>query len=99
MPIFVDDARLDFRYRGHRVVMSHLFSIPLDVGALHAFAAKVKLLRNWFQPTSFPHYDVTEPRRQRAISAGAIPVDIRAGARLRLNEKRRLKNEKKAETI
>ena len=42
---------------------------------LHAFAASVGLKRTWFQPKSFPHYDLTAARRHAALERGAIALD------------------------
>src|SRR3546814_18930885 len=39
--------------------------------------------RNWFQPLSFPHYDVSLSRRARAVQLGAIEVDRREGYEIR----------------
>lgn len=49
---------------------------PVD--DLHAFARKIGLKREWFQPHAImPHYDLTPGRRARALSAGAEIVLIR----------------------
>jgi hypothetical protein len=46
---------------------------------LHAFAAKLGLRREWFQPkASGPHYDLTAKRRALAVAAGAVELDDRA---------------------
>ncbi len=43
---------------------------PLD--ELHVFAQQIGLRREWFQDKrNFPHYDVTEGMRARALAAGA----------------------------
>lgn len=43
---------------------------------LHAFAAKIGLRRSWFQSNPrHPHYDLTLKRRERAIRAGAVPLN------------------------
>lgn len=44
---------------------------------LHAFARKIGLKREWFQDKRIPHYDLTTRAIQRAIAAGAMPVDSR----------------------
>lgn len=41
---------------------------------LHTFAAKIGMLRYWFQGD---HYDLTPKRRAAAVVAGAIEVDRR----------------------
>lgn len=46
---------------------------------LHSLAARIGLKLAWFQHHKpwFPHYDLTEPRRARAIKLGAIEVSKR----------------------
>jgi hypothetical protein len=44
---------------------------------LHTFAARLGLRRKWFQPKSFPHYDLTGPRRVAALAAGAVELSSR----------------------
>lgn len=40
---------------------------------LHAFAARLGLKREWFQPSSSgPHYDITASKRRLAVTLGAI---------------------------
>jgi hypothetical protein len=52
----------------------HMFADSLK--ELHEFAAKLNLRRDWFQPDlRLPHYDITETRRKKAVSLGAIEVD------------------------
>ena len=54
---------------------------------LHAFAARLGLVRAWFQSTpgrpEKDHYDLTEAGRRFAIGQGAIPEDRRAGVHRR----------------
>jgi hypothetical protein len=47
---------------------------------LHALANRVGLRRSWFQAppkASFPHYDLTESRRTKAIALGAVSLSRR----------------------
>ena len=47
---------------------------------LHAFAAQIGLRRSWAQlrpKASSAHYDLTPPRRERAIALGATAVTSR----------------------
>lgn len=70
-PIYVDAAI--HAWRGQR--WCHLFSEDLD--ALHDFAARLGLRREWFQrppKASWPHYDITAKKRARAIRMGAQPT-------------------------
>jgi len=42
---------------------------------LHTFAFALGLKREWFQPLSTPHYDLSLERRRRALQLGAIEID------------------------
>jgi len=48
----------------------HMIADTLE--ELHAMAERIGMKRAWFQPKSFPHYDLVASRRKRAIAAGAI---------------------------
>lgn len=64
--------------RGRHVRSCHLIADTLE--ELHAVAMAAGLRPEWFQQppkASFPHYDITESRREAAIRAGAIPLDRR----------------------
>lgn len=69
------------RNRLGRMVMCHMFAESL--ADLHAMADAIGMRRSWFQPLSFPHYDVCLTRRARAVALGAIEVDRREGYRIR----------------
>lgn len=81
MTVYVDDWRQAARVGRITAKWSHLVASSEE--ELHAFAARIGLRRSWFQPKSRPHYDVTESMRQRAIEAGAVPVEWREVPRLR----------------
>jgi len=54
------------------------------LGELHAMADKIGLKRAWFQDhPRCQHYDLTPPRRARAVAAGAIEETAMEGARRR----------------
>ncbi len=45
---------------------------------LHAFAQRIGMKREWFQPHRVaPHYDLTPGRRAKALECGAVFVPIR----------------------
>jgi hypothetical protein len=45
---------------------------------LHVMADRIGLRRQWFQPVSSPHYDLSKSRRAEAIRFGAIELDRHA---------------------
>lgn len=54
----------------------HLYADTVE--ELHAFAKRIGMKREWFQDHwSTAHYDLTEPRRKRAVELGAIEHTIR----------------------
>jgi hypothetical protein len=71
--VYVDGERNGFG----RMVMCHMFADTL--AELHAMADAIGMRRAWFQPLSFPHYDVALGRRARAVALGAVEVFRREG--------------------
>lgn len=69
MAVYVDKAAHPFG----RLVMCHMLADT--VAELHDFAARIGLKREWFQPASRPHYDLSKAKRAEAIAAGAVEVD------------------------
>jgi hypothetical protein len=85
MTVYVDDADTPGQVRSgprvHRSRWSHLTADTQE--ELHAFAARLGLRRDWFQPgrprgdgtpSPFWHYDVTAGKRTQAIRMGAVPT-------------------------
>lgn len=66
---------------------AHLLADTID--ELHGFAQnKLYLKREWFQPKSSPHYDLTASKRLLAIKLGAIPFQsVAEEGRFLLNKK------------
>lgn len=61
--------------RRHGMRWCHLVTDG-SIEGLHEFAQRIGCSRSWFQRHSFwDHYDLTPYMRQRAIDAGAIPVN------------------------
>ena len=74
MPVYVD--RMSPTQRSRRWPYDsacHLLADTID--ELHAFAASLGLKREWYQPRSTPHYDLTSTRRSEAIRRGAEAID------------------------
>lgn len=69
--VYVDDARNPLG----RMLMCHMVADTLD--ELHGMAEAIGMKREWFQPKSWPHYDVSLSRRQMAVSRGAVETTQR----------------------
>jgi hypothetical protein len=92
MTVYVDNWRQRACVGSVDAVWSHMFAGPYDdLEELHDLAAKISLLRRWFQDKPWPkeHYDVTETRRQMAIRAGAVSITWEQGGQMRRDARRR----------
>ncbi len=69
MAVYVDESR----NRLGRMITCHMMADTLD--ELHAMAERIGMKREWFQPKSSPHYDVSLARRAQAIEHGALVAD------------------------
>ena len=72
MAVYVDNLR---DYGWHRGPSCHL--IADSVEELMDFAVAMGLRREWFQPKSTPHFDLTADGRALAVSQGAIELTNR----------------------
>lgn len=71
MTVFVDDSRLRFG----RLVMCHMIADSLE--ELNTMAKALYLKPEWFQPLSFPHYDICQSKREEALRRGACVISRR----------------------
>jgi hypothetical protein len=71
MPVYVDNARNPFG----RMLMCHMVADSLE--ELLDMVDRIGLARRHFQNGSFPHFDLSQGYRVRAISSGAVAVDRR----------------------
>lgn len=71
MTVYIDQA--EWKKPNGRVAYSHMTADSLE--ELHEFAEKVGIKRCWFHRGSrYPHYDVSEKNREKAINAGAVEI-------------------------
>ncbi len=68
MTVYIDTASNGFG----RMIMCHMIADSL--AELHAMAEAIGMRRAWFQPFSFPHYDVSKSRRVVALQLGAVEI-------------------------
>jgi len=76
LTVYVDKTRNPLG----RMIMCHMMADSLE--ELHDMADRIGMRRDWFQPKSSPHYDVSLSRRARAIEYGAIEATRRDIVRL-----------------
>ena len=72
MAVYVDALR---DYGWWRGPSCHLIADSVD--ELMEFAVAMGLRREWFQPKSTPHFDLTADARATAVAMGAIELDRR----------------------
>lgn len=87
MTVYVDSARNPYG----RMLMCHMVADGFD--ELLLMADRIGLAWRHFQPGSFPHFDLSQTYRARAISAGACIVDRRALVEVMRRYRVRLKDD------
>ena len=73
MSVYVDPIR-EVEY-GRWKYACHMIADTVE--ELHTMAEAIGMKRDWFQPTSFPHYDLLRPRRAAAVKLGAVELTRR----------------------
>ena len=73
MGVYVDKL-VDYRWK--HGPSCHLIADSVD--ELMEFAVSMGMRREWYQPKSSPHFDLTADGRDLAIRHGAIELDSRA---------------------
>lgn len=87
MTVMVDEIRIwPTKIRCFKAGSAHLTADTVD--ELHAFARRLRLRQEWFQPLSSPHYDLTPEKQARALALGAVLVPAREQARKRIEARR-----------
>lgn len=72
MSVYVDSAKNAYG----RMKMCHMIADTPD--ELHAMADKIGVARKWFQKlSSFPHYDISQSKRELAVQNGAVELSTR----------------------
>lgn len=87
MTAYVDEAVWEWRGR----FWCHLFADSIE--ELHQFAKQIGLQKTWYQGKAcYPHYDITDSMRERALEFGAHHADKRkivdVSAKLKLERDR-----------
>lgn len=79
MPVYVD--RAIYKFRGQ--MYCHMVADSLQ--ELHRMANEIGLQRSWFQPKSWPHYDLSPSKRALAVKNGAKEISgLELGAMLKI---------------
>lgn len=69
MSVYIDREANPFG----RMIMCHMLA---DTEAeLHAMAERIGMRREWYQPKSTPHYDLSKAKRALALKFGAVEID------------------------
>jgi hypothetical protein len=71
MTVYVDELQV-WSHAKHRCFFNGSAHLEADtLEELHAFAKKLGLKREWFQPRSSPHYDLSPAKHAMALMRGA----------------------------
>lgn len=87
MTVYVDSARNPYG----RMLMCHMIADGIE--ELLELADQIGLARHHFQSGSFPHFDLSQTYRVKAIGAGAVVVDRRGLVVVMRRYRQRLKDE------
>ena len=92
--VFVDELRVWPNAKGiFKKGSCHLMAngeSSQHMEALHEFAKKIGMKREWFQDhPRHPHYDLTPSRRDKALKLGAIFVDSYTQAKERMERQKK----------
>ncbi len=82
MTVYVDELRHSSDRPPFHRGSCHLTADTIE--ELHELASRIGLKREWYQPLSWPHYDLTASKRALAIEAGAVFVPGKQLATVRL---------------
>ncbi len=66
--VYVDSQKNAFR----GMKMCHMMADTVE--ELHGMADRIGLKREWFQPKSIPHYDLSQSKRTMAVKLGAKEI-------------------------
>lgn len=83
-----NDIGLNNDYRRQNVAI--VAKITVSICELFEMADKIEAEAKWFQPLSFPHFDVPKFRRKEAISNGAVSIERRDMAHFMRSYRRNL---------
>ena len=87
MGVYVDEMEAEFR----QMKMCHMIADSLE--ELHEMADKIGVKRKWFQPKSFPHYDVCKSKKILAVENGAKIISPDEFVQVMKRYREKVKNE------
>ena len=76
MSVYVDPMAKCMRNRNWNYDQScHMIADSVD--ELKEFSSTLGLNKDWYQPKSFPHFDLVSNKRNLAIKKGAVALELR----------------------